>query len=223
MDFGAALTYFFRDPRWARKFLLAGLISLIPVFGHLVVLGWAMHVARGVIEQLEQPVAELDLAEDFLRGLKIWGLNLIYALPGLVIGFPLSLGAGVMLASAGDQSRFAAFALFFLCLSIVLVFYGVFLALLLPAAYGNLLAHGEQFSAGLDVKEVLGLIRHGPVAYFLVLIGGMMSAFITLFGLAGCLIGVVFSGTFAQIVMAYLIGQAYREAAGLALHAYENG
>jgi len=39
-----------------------------------------------------------------------------------------------------------------------------------------------------------------------------MCGFITMFGLVGCVIGVVATGAYAMTVMGHLFGQAYREA-----------
>ena len=77
MDFSQALTFQFKDPRWIQKIGLAALISLIPVVGQIIVLGWSFRITRAIISQEAQQFPELDLAEDFLRGLKGWGINLV--------------------------------------------------------------------------------------------------------------------------------------------------
>jgi hypothetical protein len=211
MDFSLALSYPLRDPEWGRKVLLAGLLSLIPVLGPALVFGWSLGITRQVIAQDTQTLPEFDLAQDLLRGLKVWGIVVIYTLPILVVVVPLGIGFGMTLLTDDGQAA-TVWALTALCMAALLIVYSLIVTLALPAAYANFLAHDEQFVSGLNIKEVTSLIRRGPAAYFLVWIGGIMCAFITLFGLAGCVIGVMFSGSYALMVMAHLYGQAYLEA-----------
>jgi hypothetical protein len=208
MDFSLALSYPLRDPEWGRKILLAGLLSLIPILGPAWVLGWSLGITRQVIAQGSQTLPEFDLAQDLLRGLKIWGIVVIYTLPILAVIVPLGIGFGMTLLTDDGQAA-TVWALTALCMVALLIVYSLIVTLALPAAYANFLAHDEQFVSGLNIKEVASLIRRGPAAYFLVWVGAIMCAFITLFGLAGCVIGVMFSGSYALMVMAHLYGQAY--------------
>ena len=185
MDFSQALTFQFKDSRWMQKIGLAILVSLIPVIGQIIVLGWSFRITGAVITQGEEPLPELDLAEDFLRGLKGWGINLVYSLPAMVFAFPLFIGLGLLIA-ATDSRTAAVWTLSALCLIGLLVVYSLVMAFILPAAYGNFIAQDEQFQAGLNLRQVFGLVRRGPAAYFMVFIGGLMCGFITMFGLVGC-------------------------------------
>lgn len=211
MDFSLALSYPLRDPKWGQKVLLAGLLSLIPIFGPVWVLGWSLGITRQVIAQRLQTLPEFDLAQDLLRGLKACGIGLIYSLPILVVIVSLGIGFGITLLTNDGQAA-TIWALTALCMVVLLIVYSLMVTLALPAAYANFLAHEEQFSSGLNIKEITSLIQRGPAAYFLVWIGSIMCAFITLLGLVGCVIGVIFSGGYALMVMAHLYGQAYREA-----------
>jgi hypothetical protein len=211
LDFSQALTFQFKDLRWLQKLALAALVSLIPVIGQIIVLGWSFRIARAVITQEEQQFPELDLVEDFVRGFKGWVINLVYALPAIVFAFPLTIGLGLVIA-ATDGRTAVVWTLLALCLTGLLVAYGLVLALVLPAAYANFIAQDEQLLAGLNLRQVFGLVRREPVAYFMVFLGGLLCAFITMFGLVGCVIGVVATGAYALTVMGHLYGQAYREA-----------
>lgn len=211
MDFSRALTFQFQDARWPQKLLLAALLSLIPILGPMVVLGWSLRITRAVFHHEAQELPELDLAEDLVRGVKAWGLNLVYGLPVIVVAFPLSIGMGILLA-ASDGRTAMIWTLLALCLTGFLVVYSLVLAFVLPAAYARFLAVEEQFSAGLDFRAVIALIRRAPAAYFLVFIGGILCGFISLFGLVACVIGVIVTNTYALTVLGHLYGQAYREA-----------
>ncbi len=212
MDFGQALTYQFRDPHWMKKFLVAALLSLIPLLGPVMVLGWALGITRRMmIDQADALLPELEPVEDLWRGLKAWGFGLIYALPATIIAVPF--GGGLLLLLAAESALDgAAWALAGLCLVALLIAYSLVYALVLPAAYGCYLAGGESFRAGLRLRQIFGLLRREPAAYFLVMIGGLLCFFITLFGMVGCMVGIIFSGLYTQTVMAHLFGQAYRAA-----------
>jgi hypothetical protein len=211
LDFSQALTFQFKDPRWMQKIALAILVSLIPVIGQVIVFGWSLRIARAAITREGEPFPELDLVEDFLRGLKGWGIGLVYSLPAIVFAFPLTIGLGLVIA-ATDSRTAAIWTLSALCLTGLLVVYSLVLAFVLPAAFANMIAQDEQFQAGLNLRQVFSLVRRGPAAYFMVFIGGLMCAFITMFGLVGCVVGVVATGAYAMTVMGHLYGQAYREA-----------
>ena len=209
MDFGDALTFQFKDPRWARKFLLAALLSLIPIMGQIVVFGWSLAISRQVMNGESDRLPDLDLTNDLLRGLKAWGISIIYALPAILVALPVGIGLRIMVATANGRSD-TFWILAGICLVTLLIGYGLVLIFILPAVYANFLAKGEDFLVGMNLKEVVWLLRRSPIAYFLVMIGGFLCVFITLLGLAGCIIGVMFSGLYALTIMAHLYAQAYR-------------
>ncbi len=209
MDFSQALTFQFKDPRWVQKFLLAALLSLIPIFGQAVVFGWSLAISQRVMRGDAELLPELDLTNDLLRGLKAWGFSLIYLLPALIITAPIVVGIGFVVVGTEGRSGYL-WLLAGLCLVALLIVYGLALIFVLPASYGNFLANGEKFQAGLDVKEAVRLLRRNPAAYFLVMIGGILCMFITSLGLAGCIIGVIVTSLYSLTIMAHLYGQAYR-------------
>lgn len=46
MDFGSSFSFVFKDPDWVKKLLIMGLVTLIPVLGQLVLMGWMAEVLR---------------------------------------------------------------------------------------------------------------------------------------------------------------------------------
>lgn len=209
MDFGQALTFQFKDPRWIQKFLLAALLSLIPIFGQAVVFGWSLAIGQRVMRGDANLLPEMDLTNDLLRGLKAWGIGLVYLLPALIIAAPIGAAIGFLVAGADGRSGYL-WLLAGLSLVAILIVYGLALIFVLPASLGNFMAKGEKIQAGWDVKEVYRLLRRNPAAYFLVMIGGILCIFITSLGLAGCIIGVIVSSLYSLTIMAHLYGQAYR-------------
>lgn len=214
MDFTQALIFQFKDAGWTRKFLIMALLSLIPIFGQVIVLGWSLGITRRVIQGESELLPEIDLSNDLLRGLKAWGIDLIYLLPAAILAAPIGIGIAIMLA--GNDGGSATFwVLTGLCLLAALIFYGIAFIFVLPAVYGNFLSKGEWFQAGLQVREIADLVRRNPTAYFLAMVGGFLCVLITLLGLVGCVIGVVATGLYTQTVIAHLYGQAYRSTRGI--------
>ena len=213
MDFSLALTFQFKDPDWVRKILLASLITLIPVVGWIFVFGWSLEVARRVIKGETQYLPEIDLARDLVRGLEGLIINLVYNLPAIVVTVGFTMVVFFTSAILNRQANVdGVWILAYVCIIPLAFLYAVGMTLIIAAAYGNFLAQEESLPAGFQLSTVFGLVRKAPVAYFLVLVGQFMCAFIAFFGLAACIIGVVVTTTYTITVMGHLYGQAYREA-----------
>lgn len=214
MDFGLALTYQFKDPDWPKKLLLAVLISLIPVIGWFFVFGWSLEVTRRVIQNETQALPEIDLARDLGRGLEGFVISLVYNLPVLIITVPLSIILAFTSAAFNNNTQLFAgiWVLSVLCAFPLVIIYSIASTMVIASAYGAFLAQNESFAAGFNLGQVIRQVRKAPAAYFLVLIGQIMCGFIAFFGIAACVVGVVFTMTYSLTVMGHLYGQAYKEA-----------
>src|SRR5207245_11263668 len=72
---GDSFAWGFRDPGWAGKMLLQGLIALIPIVGWIAMTGWLMMAFENVrAGKNELPPAGFHLE----RGIAIFGVFLIY-------------------------------------------------------------------------------------------------------------------------------------------------
>ena len=69
MDFGLAFSYVFQDRDWLRKVGIVALISLIPILGQLVLIGWSLNITKRVIERHPEPLPEVDFGGDLARQL----------------------------------------------------------------------------------------------------------------------------------------------------------
>ena len=98
-----ALTFPFKDKKWGSKFAIAGLFVLlspiIPLVPVLLLLGYAARVMRRITNEDGQPaLPEWNEWEKLLTdGLRLLGINIIYAIPGIVLVF---VGYLVMLIPA---------------------------------------------------------------------------------------------------------------------------
>lgn len=209
MDFGLAFTYPFKDPDWLKKIAIMGLVGLIPIIGQFVVMGWAYEIARRVIRGDFQPLPELDLGEQLSKGFQTWLIALVYAIPMILALIPLAI-ADTLATNAGSEAQ-NILAGFTVCCSGILFLYGLFMGLILPAAYGRFADKGN-LGAAFQFGEVIGLVRSNPVVYLIVLLGYLVAGFIAPAGTILCIIGVVLTATYAQATIFHLIGQAYRQA-----------
>ena len=214
MDFGLALTYQFKDPDWVKKLLLAALISLIPVMGWVFVFGWSLEVTRRVIKNETQVLPEIDLARDLVRGLEGFLINLVYNLPVLIITVPLSIILAFTSAEFNNNMQMFAgmWVLSVLCAFPLAIFYSIAITMITASAFGAFLVQDESLAAGFNLAQVIRQVRKAPTVYFLVLIGQIMCGFIAFFGIAACVVGLVFTMTYSMTVMGHLYGQAYKEA-----------
>ncbi|WP_299030036.1 DUF4013 domain-containing protein [uncultured Thermanaerothrix sp.] len=213
MDFGMAFGFVFQDKDWLRKVLIVALVSLIPIIGQLVVLGWGLNVTRRVMARDPQPLPDLDFGNDLARGFQAFVIGLVYALPIILISGIFGLLGSLLGIDSGNTSDAvgAIYLLFSLCFGLFSLVYGVFLALALPAAYANFLAKGS-LGAGLNFGEVFRLVRAAPGAYLLVLVGSFIVGLIAPLGVILCFVGVLLTYAYGMAVMGHLYGQAYNQA-----------
>ena len=214
MDFVKSFTYQFEDPDWIKKIGIAALVSLIPIVGQFFVMGWLVDTTKRVIDKVENPMGDWsDFGGYFLKGLAIFVIGFIYALP--IIIFEACLYGMIFALSGQANSDTAASIIGILttCLSSLVIIYVFLLLFVLPAAYANYAATG-QFSAGLRFGEVFGLVRKAPGDYLLVLLGEILAGFIASLGLIFCVIGIILTAAYANAAISHLYGQAYSEAKG---------
>jgi len=214
MDFGRAFLYTFEDRDWIKKVLIAALLTIIPILGTLFVAGWALKITRNVIQGDPEPLAEWDDFGDYLvTGLQVVVIGLVYALPIILISACTSGISFTFLENSSSDELSMGFSAAMFCLSCLSIFYGIFLAFVVPAALGHFAAT-DQFGAAFRFREVFGLVKAAPVAYLMVLIGSFLAGIVAMLGLILCVIGVLFTSAYAQTIIAHLQGQAYLEATG---------
>lgn len=221
MNFGLAFSYIFKDPDWFKKLILPGLCALIPVIGQFVLIGWAMHVAKNVMEgNAENALPNLEFGEDLKRGFMAFVINLIYGLPmGLFIGIgaaavALGLGGGAALAgntSSGDAAMGVGGVIGMICMVCgygLAGLYGLALAVWGPAALSRYIASGE-FGAAFKFKEIWAMIKGNFGAWLLVLVAGLLTGLIAPLGSIACGLGVLLTAPFALAFQQHMVGQAY--------------
>lgn len=212
------------SPRWVTRFLVLALVSLIPIFGWIVVsgylLGWARDVAWGARTPLPDHV--FDNADGMLyrRGLFSVVIVAVCALaPYLVLAISSFVnagaltGAGLLFSGAGSgyaSYPFSVFSSAWGMITVLVFFAAVFFAGLLSLVGSMRMSIYGRLSAGLQLGRVWAMVHHdfagllrifGMAVLTGIVAGAALTLFMTIVGFA-----------FAAVAMA-----AYQTANHLAL------
>ena len=207
-----------RDPQWAPKLIIIGLISLIPIVGWMNGLGWML----GSLDRLRS--GEERLADGYFahigRGARLFVVELIYALVVVALGLVFYI-PGILIAVSQSHGNanpgLIALALLLDLAALGLVSLGSLVyTFLLPAVV--LATDAGGIGAGLSIGPIVGRSRANPVN---TLISGLMliaASFVSSIGVIACGIGVVFTAPYALAMQAWIIrsfeiGSADRQAA----------
>jgi hypothetical protein len=211
MNLGQAFSFPFQDTDWIKKIGLMALISLIPFIGQIIVMGWGLDVARRVIQRNPILLPDINLGNQLSDGFKAFLTSLVYALPIIVLQIPIIVVSSTLDSSSVENASAIAISVISLCCGGLMLLYALFLAFIVPAAFGNLAAKGS-LSAAFDFKTVLGLVRAAPTAYLMVVLGALAASFIAGLGIIACFIGALITSVYSFAIIGNLEGQAYLEA-----------
>lgn len=211
MDFGLAFSYVFQDKDWLRKVGIVALISLIPILGQLVLIGWSLNITKRVIDRHPEPLPEVDFGGDLGRGFSALVIGFVYSLPISLFTLVFGILDSIVASQSSSDAVMTIIAILSLCFSLFAFIYGVAMAIVLPAAYGNFVAKGN-LTAGFALGEVFGLVRANIGAYLIVLLGMFVAGLIAPLGTILCIIGVILTYAYSVTVMGHLYGQAYNAA-----------
>jgi uncharacterized membrane protein len=86
MDFGKAFTFVFEDEDWLKKIALGGLLSLIPVIGIFLVIGYGFEVTKRVIKGDAEVLPDWsDFGGYLTKGFLVFLIVFVYMLPVFLI------------------------------------------------------------------------------------------------------------------------------------------
>ena len=217
MDFGKAFSFTFEDPDWVKKVLLGGVISLVPIL-NFAATGYSLEVTRRVIHNEPRPLPEWDdIGGKLVKGLLYTVIAFVYALPILLLVCLMQGGLAVLGGAASSSSRSSdaaggAAAIISICFSCLMLIYGIFMGIVLPAAIGNYAAK-DQFGAAFRFGDIVSLVQKNISVYLMVLVIEIAAALVaSIVGSIACGIGILFTGFWSLLVIGFATGQAYREA-----------
>lgn len=192
INIGRAIQHPFEDREWGAKLIIAALINLVPVL-NFAVYGYGLDVLRNTADGHDVPLPTWDnLGRHFVDGLKLFVVQLVYALPiillSLLVAFAsIVLAVGVDQGGRASEDAFAAgmsvIGLGFACFSVI---YGLAIAFVSPAFYIQLARTGS-IGACFRLGELWAMIQRNLGDYVIILVVQI--------GL-GLVIGVVFSVLF---------------------------
>lgn len=222
MDIGKAFGYVFDDDRWITKILIAAAILALgilffwliipPFLAGFLLNGYGVEITRRVIKGDPEVLPEWDNWGVLLTdGLKYFVIELVYALPIIIIGICLSIPIGVTAEDAEGVS--SVLSLIMGCLNFL---WAIVIGLLMPAAVAFFVVDGELSSA-FRFGDVFAFVRDNFQTYLLVLVIGWVASIIGGLGLIVCGVGVLVTAPYAGWITSHLTGQAYLEGKGRAL------
>mgnify|MGYP000900014225 FL=1 len=217
MDIGRAFTYPFEDKDWLKKIGIGGLVNIIPVLGQMITQGYALRQLKNQAAGRELPLPEWDnWGGDLAAGAKILIGLFIYALPAVLV----SIVASVIIAATADASSDSPSTISTICAcgqTIVQVVWGLFVAIISPAAILNFARQGESIGSFFKIKDVIALTKANTKEYAMVVI---MSVVVNLVaGLVGgiiCGIGTLFTMVIANLAVMHLLAQYNNIISGVA-------
>lgn len=209
MDFGLSFSFVFKDREWFRKIAVPALVSLIPVVGQFIVMGWGLKVTKNVIEgKLHNALPDLDFGADLGRGF-------LASVIGVIYGLPVAILTGIGGASFGfaDTNENMRVVLYIVgsCLGLLGLLLGILIAFMSVVAIANFVAKG-RFGAAFNFKEIFGLLKRSFGSWLLVILGEIIAlGIIAPLGLIVCAIGVLLTIVYGTAVYSHLLGQAYNK------------
>ncbi|MCD4801393.1 MAG: DUF4013 domain-containing protein [Anaerolineales bacterium] len=207
MDFGKAFSFVFEDEDWIKKIGVGGLISLIPVIGAFLVLGWGVEVVKRVIRDDAEILPDWsDFGGYLARGFLVFLVAFVYMLPIILLQVCSSLP---FLYEAADETLLTLFTIVTVCFGCVTLLYSIAAFLVLPAAIANYAAT-DDISAAFKLGEVFKMVRDNIGTYAMVLLGGIVASIVASLGSIACVIGVLFTSVYSFAINGHLWGQAYK-------------
>ena len=218
MDLGKAFSFTFDDPDWIKKVLLGGVISLVPIL-NFAATGYSLEVTRRVLNNDPRPLPEWDdIGGKLVKGLLYTVVAFVYALPILLLACLMQGGiilvGGATSSSSGNAGDAAggAVAAISVCFGCLMLIYGVFMGIVLPAAIGNFAAK-DQLGAAFRFGDIIKLVQKNIGVYVMVLVITVLAGLIaSIVGSVACGVGILFTGFWSLLVIGHATGQAYHEA-----------
>jgi hypothetical protein len=211
MDFGKAFTFVFEDEDWLKKIALGGLLSLIPVIGIFLVIGYGFEVTKRVIKGDAEVLPDWsDFGGYLTKGFLVFLIVFVYLLPVILIQACTSIP--FLFDKPGDTLT-AIFTIVTICFGCFTFLYSLVAYLVLPAAVGRYAATGELGEA-FKLGAIFGMVKDNLGTYGMVLLGGIVASLVASLGSIACLIGVLFTMVYSMAVNGHLWGQAYNVSAG---------
>ena len=228
MNVEQSFTYPFEDKEWISKLGLGALISMVPIL-NFAWSGYLVGILRNMMNHVVEPLpAWDDLGKKFSDGLILFVAGLIYALPiviplllPLVVTALSGLSSGIRNMQDIMRSITEAGSVLLLCLSCLVILYGILLSILYPAIL-VMFAREGTFVSCFKLPEAFALVKNNAAAFFTAwglsvaasigvgLIVGFVNLVVGWVPCIGWIVGLVLtlaSSIYSMTVYAHLFGQ----------------
>jgi len=169
IDLNQIFTFPFKDADSRKHFLIGSLVSLsafiIPVLPFLVLYGYAVRIARQVLNDETPHMVEWDDWGGMLKdGAKLFGIRIIYSIPILILAIPLFVSMFIMPFFMSDMGNSQAdvlipiFIVIMLGAGCILIPFSLAITLIIPAAE-MYMVDKDDFSAGFRIREWWAIFR----------------------------------------------------------------
>ena len=215
MDIGKSFTFVFEDEAWLTKILIMAAILFLGVFFSWLVLipaivaaalinGYMVEIIRNVLRGQLDELPEWDNWGDLIvDGLKVIVIQLVYALPAIIVGLCLSIA---MTAAGNNGEGLVVFLS--VVMSCLILLWAIVVSILLPAATA-IFAATNDLAAAFRFGEVFALVRDNLSTYLITFIMSWVASFIGGLGSIVCGVGAFVTGPYGYMVTGHLYGQAY--------------
>lgn len=227
MDFGKAFTYVFEDKNWMMKVLIGGLISLIPIAGLIIVIGYMLTAMKNVADGQPEPLPEWsNFGDFFMKGLYAFVGVLVYFLPVIVLSCCMGVlsfvatSAAVSTTTSNSSAQAAGGTLLSvigflsICVNCVVALYSLVAGLTLYAPLTRFAMTANQLSVFWDFRGNFAFIQKNAANYVIALVVAWVASIVASFGIILCLVGIFFTTFWSSMVAAHAFGQMWRQSQG---------
>lgn len=203
IDLSEALSYPFQPPDWWKRYLLLGLISVIPLAGIFILFGWQARIFDRV-RAGNSEVPGIDMGTDIKRGAKIFGSFLLNTLPLVLPVYGLFFVGMGLLEFGGEEMLPVALAV--LLPSYVLMLMG---ALLINVVFPEIerRAFLGDWLTLLRPRKSFRVVRAAPTSYLMALIGMFVGNMLGSLGVMACYFGIFLTMPIGYAVASHCIAQ----------------
>lgn len=205
-DLSQILLFPVKDSEARKYFLIGCAVALagfiVPIVPYLLLFGYAAQVAKQVLDgETPRMTAWNDWGRLLQDGARMFGVRMAYALPVLVLVFPMMV-AGIAMPIIMDnvnsselEAVMAIFVLVMLLFGCLITLLSLPLGLVIPAAEMHAVAKNE-FSAGFRFREWWGIFRAN--------LGGFILALVIIY-VASMVLSIVMQLLIMTIILACLL------------------
>lgn len=209
LDIGKSFTYVFEDENWIKKIIIGGVLSFIPIV-NFVVLGYVLEALKRTADGIDIPLPEWDdFGGKFMKGLMVAVIELIYTIPIWLVACVI-WGLMFVGGASENDTMMNLVGILSTCASCLFLVWGIVVWLVTPASLIKYAVTGEFMSA-FQFGELFSFIKGNAANYIVAIVLAGLAGLIASFGMIACFVGVLFTGFWAYLVMAHLLGQVQRE------------